>query len=61
MAKTEIKPKCWVADFLATNFIVVAIFPFQLCFLSASRPIVTGQVLGIVYRVISMHLIKNAG
>ncbi|MCP4765845.1 MAG: IS91 family transposase, partial [Gammaproteobacteria bacterium] len=27
----------------------------------ASRPLITGQVLGIVYRVISMHLVKKAG
>ena len=36
-------------------------FPFQLRFLFASRPLITGQVLGIVYRAISMHLIKKAG
>jgi len=36
-------------------------FPFQLRFLFASRPVITGQVLGIVYRVISMHLVKKAG
>ncbi len=36
-------------------------FPFQLRFLFASRPLITGQVLGIVYRVISMHLLKKAG
>ncbi len=36
-------------------------FPFQLRFLFASRPMITGQVLGIVYRVISMHLVKKAG
>ncbi len=36
-------------------------FPFQLRFLFASRPLITGQVLGIVYRVISMHLVKKAG
>ena len=35
-------------------------FPSQLRFLFASRPTITGQVLGIVYRVISMHLIKKA-
>jgi hypothetical protein len=34
---------------------------FQLRFLFASRPLITGQVLGIVYRVISMHLVKKAG
>jgi len=36
-------------------------FPFQLRFLFASRPLITGQVLGIVYRAISMHLVKKAG
>ncbi len=36
-------------------------FPFQLRFLFASRPLITGQVLGIVYRVIATHLIKKAG
>ncbi len=36
-------------------------FPFQLRFLFASRPVITGQVLGIVYRVISMHLVMKAG
>ena len=36
-------------------------FPFQLRFLFASRPVITGQVLGIVYRAISMHLVKKAG
>jgi hypothetical protein len=36
-------------------------FPCQLRFLFASRPLITGQVLGIVYRVISMHLVKKAG
>ena len=30
-------------------------------FLFASRPLITDQVLGIVYRVISMHLVKKAG
>jgi hypothetical protein len=30
-------------------------------FLFATRPFIMGQVLGIVYRVISMHLIKKAG
>jgi hypothetical protein len=35
-------------------------FPFQLRFLFASRPVITGQVLGIVYRVISMHLAMKA-
>jgi hypothetical protein len=33
---------------------------FQLRFLLASRPLIKGQVLGIVYRVISMHLVKKA-
>lgn len=36
-------------------------FPFQLCFLFASRPAIMGEVLGIVYRVIATHLIKKAG
>ncbi len=36
-------------------------FPFQLRFLFASRPVITGQVLGIVNRVITMHLVKKAG
>jgi len=36
-------------------------FPFQLRFLFASRPVVMGGVLGIVYRVIATHLIKKAG
>ena len=36
-------------------------FPFQLRFLFASRPLITGQVLGIVYRAISMHLVKKTG
>ena len=36
-------------------------FPFQLRFLLASRPAITDQVLGIVYRVISTHLVKKAG
>jgi len=35
--------------------------PAQLRFLFASRPAITGQVLSIVYRVISMHLVKKAG
>ena len=30
-------------------------------FLFASRPLITGQVLGIVNRVIAMHLVKKAG
>ena len=36
-------------------------FPFQLRFLFASRPEIMGQVLGIVYRCIATHLIKQAG
>ncbi|MCU7850225.1 MAG: IS91 family transposase [Candidatus Thiodiazotropha sp. (ex Lucinoma kastoroae)] len=36
-------------------------FPFQLRFLFASRPEIMGRVLGIVYRVIATHLVKNAG
>ena len=36
-------------------------FPFQLRFLLASRPAITGQVPGIVYRVISMHLVMKEG
>ena len=35
--------------------------PFQLRFLLASRPAITVQVLGIVYRVISTHLVKKTG
>ncbi len=36
-------------------------FPFQLRFLFASRPLITGQVLGIAYRVIATRLaIKTA-
>jgi hypothetical protein len=34
-------------------------FPFQLRFLFASRPMITDQVLGIVYRVIATHLVKK--
>jgi len=30
-------------------------------FLLTSRPAITGQVLGIVYRVITLHLVKKAG
>jgi hypothetical protein len=30
-------------------------------FLLASRPAIIGQVLGIVYRVISLHLVKKVG
>ena len=36
-------------------------FPFQLRFLFASRPELMGRVLGIVYRALSIHLIKEAG
>lgn len=36
-------------------------FPFQLRFLFASRPLILGQVLGIVYRMIATHLVKKAG
>ncbi len=36
-------------------------FPFLLRFLFASRPVITGQVLGIVNRVITTHLVKKAG
>ena len=36
-------------------------FPFQLRFLFASYPELMGQVLGIVYRTLSTHLIKKAG
>ena len=36
-------------------------FPFPLRFLFASRPEIMGQVLGIIYCVISTHLIKKAG
>ena len=35
-------------------------FPFQLCFLFTSYPDLMGKVLGIVYRSLSMHLIKKA-
>jgi len=35
--------------------------PFRLHFLFTSRPVITGQALGIVFRVISMHLVKKAG
>jgi len=35
--------------------------PYPLRFLFASRPAVMGQVLGIVYRCIAMHLTKQAG
>lgn len=36
-------------------------FPFQLRYLFASRPEIMGRVLGIVYRVIATHLIRQAG
>ncbi|MEA2078746.1 MAG: IS91 family transposase [Pseudomonadota bacterium] len=36
-------------------------FPFPLRFLFASRPAIMGKVLGIVYRVLSTHLIHKAG
>ena len=36
-------------------------FPFQLRKRFASRSLITGQVLGTVYRVIATHLVKNAG
>jgi hypothetical protein len=36
-------------------------FPFQLRFLFASRPLITGQMLGIVYHVLSMYLVRKAG
>jgi len=36
-------------------------FPYPLRFLFASRPVIMGQVLGIVYRCIATHLIKQAG
>lgn len=36
-------------------------FPYSLRFLFAARPDVMGQVLGIVYRVIAMCLIRKAG
>ncbi len=35
-------------------------FPFQLRFLFSSRPPIKGQVLGIVCRVMSMHLVRKA-
>lgn len=35
--------------------------PYPLRFLFASRPVVMGRVLGIVYRCIATHLIKKAG
>jgi hypothetical protein len=36
-------------------------FPFLLRFLFASRPLITGQVLVIVYLAISMYPVKKAG
>ena len=36
-------------------------FPFPLRFLLATHPALIGRVLGIVYRVIAAHLIKQAG
>ena len=36
-------------------------FPFRLRFLFVSRQLIPGRVLGIVYRVVSMHLVKKAG
>jgi hypothetical protein len=36
-------------------------FPYPLRFLFARRPVIMGQVLGIVYRCIATHLIKKAG
>lgn len=36
-------------------------FPYPLRFLFASRPVIMGQVLGIVYRVIAGHLAAKAG
>ena len=36
-------------------------FPYQLRFLFATRPAIMGQVLGIVYRAIATHLIKQTG
>ena len=35
--------------------------PYSLRFLLASRPEIMGYVLGIIYRVIVTHLIKEAG
>jgi hypothetical protein len=35
--------------------------PIPLRFLLVSRPVIMGHVLGIVYRVIAMHLIKKTG
>ena len=36
-------------------------FPFPLRFLLATNPVLIGRVLGIVYRVIAGHLIRQAG
>ena len=36
-------------------------FPFPLRFLLATHPALIGRVLGIVYRAIAAHLIKQAG
>ncbi len=36
-------------------------FPFQLRFLLARHPELMGKILGIVYRALSTHLIKQAG
>lgn len=36
-------------------------FPYPLRFLFATRPAILGQVLGIVYRVIAAHLVRQAG
>ncbi len=46
---------------VACCFAAVLSFPYPLRFLFASRPEVMGKVLGIVYRVISTHLIRSAG
>jgi len=39
----------------------VLTFPYPLRFLFAARPAVMGKVLGLVYRTLSTHLIKQAG
>ena len=36
-------------------------FPYPLRFLFAARPQVLGQILGVVYRAISTHLLKRTG
>jgi hypothetical protein len=36
-------------------------FPFPLRFLLASHPAIMGKALGIVYRVLATHLIRQAG